>query len=143
MCLERTMKGSDGPWIEQASFLAFSETKDRPAGAIFVTLLPEGDPSDFDSYSWNGPPPANCITLRLGRPHLTWIFVGPLHAGQGVGTALLAAAVRELRAMGYTQLASTFLLGNDSSMLWHWRHGFQLQSYPGSMRRVHRRNRNG
>jgi hypothetical protein len=32
-------------------------------------------------------------------------------------------------------LASTFLLGNESSMLWHWRNGFQLLQYPGSRRR--------
>jgi hypothetical protein len=37
--------------------------------------------------------------------------------------------------MGFTHLASTFLLGNDSSMLWHWRNGFQLAGYPGSRRR--------
>ena len=63
------------------------------------------------------------------------MFVSPLDAGRGVGTALLNAAARELLALGYTELASTFLLGNESSMLWHWRNGFRLLQYPGSRRR--------
>ncbi len=77
---------------------------------------------------------AGRVARRLGRPHLTWIFVSPFEAGQGVGTLLLSAAVRELLALGYTRLASTFLIGNDSSMLWHWRNGFALLPYPGSLR---------
>ena len=40
--------------------------------------------------------------------------------------ALLEMAVPALRRLGYTGLASTFLLGNESSMLWHWRAGFKL-----------------
>ena len=44
----------------------------------------------------------------------------------------LSSALREL---GFTSLLSTFLAGNDSSMLWHWRVGFRLLSYPGSPRR--------
>jgi GNAT superfamily N-acetyltransferase len=142
-CLHRTLTGGDGPWIEQASFLAIGGDNKRAVGAVFITLLPEGPADDYDSYYWNCPPPANCIALRLGRPHLTWIFVGPLHADQGIGTALLAASVRELLALGYTQLASTFLLGNESSMLWHWRHGFTLQSFPGLHRRIRQRGQNG
>jgi L-amino acid N-acyltransferase YncA len=66
---------------------------------------------------------------------LTWIFVSPWMAGQGIGTALLAAAVKALRELGYEHLLSTFMLGNESSMLWHWRNGFQLLAFPGSMRR--------
>jgi L-amino acid N-acyltransferase YncA len=65
---------------------------------------------------------------------LTWIFVGPWHAGHGVGTALLAHAIQGLLGLGYTELLSTFLLGNTSSMLWHWRNGFRLLPYPGSPR---------
>jgi hypothetical protein len=37
--------------------------------------------------------------------------------------------------MGFVQLATTFLVGNDASMLWHWRNGFQLLQYPNSRRR--------
>ena len=64
-----------------------------------------------------------------------WIFVAPMLAGQGIGTALLRAAVAELRTLGFSRLASTFLLGNHSSMLWHWRMGFRLTAYPFSRRR--------
>jgi GNAT superfamily N-acetyltransferase len=133
--LEHTRTGGDGPWIEQASFLAVEGEDAAPAGGILLTLLPDSDPSSWDSYHWSEPPPPDALARKLGRPHLTWIFVSPLQAGQGIGTLLLSAAVRELLALGYTQLASTFLIGNDSSMLWHWRNGFRLLPYPGSWRR--------
>jgi GNAT superfamily N-acetyltransferase len=135
--LERTRTGVDGPWIEQASFVARSEEK--PVGAILITLLPEGDPCDGTSYHWTTAPPAQCIERRLGQPHLTWIFVSSLKRGQGTGTALLAASVRALLALGYTQLFSTFLAGNDSSMLWHWRNGFRLLPHPASYRLMRQR----
>ncbi len=37
--------------------------------------------------------------------------------------------------LGYTELISSFILGNESSMLWHWRNGFELLPYSGSRRR--------
>lgn len=132
--LERVRSGGDGPWIERASFVALD--KGQAIGAIFITLLPRGDVSEWDSYHWTEPPPADAIVRRLGRPHLTWIFVSPFAVGQGTGTALLAAATRELLRLGYTELLSTFMLGNESSMLWHWRSGFRLLTYPGSLRRM-------
>jgi GNAT superfamily N-acetyltransferase len=130
--LERTFTGGDGPWIEAASFAAHRQG--RLAGAILITLLPATDPCDWDSYRWPEPPPSDCIRRRLGRPHLTWIFVAPQQAGQGIGSTLLAASSNALLELGYRQLASTFMIGNDSSMLWHWRNGFQLLAYPGSVR---------
>jgi GNAT superfamily N-acetyltransferase len=133
--LEHTRSGGDGPWIEQASFVAAEGENGPDVGAILVTLLPDSDPSGWHSYQWNEPPPPDALARRIGRPHLTWIFVGPFDSGRGVGTLLLSGTVRELLTMGYKQLASTFLIGNDSSMLWHWRNGFDLQSYPGSLRR--------
>ena len=99
-----------------------------------MTLLPDEDPSDWDSFAWREPPPADCLELKLGRPHMTWIFVHPYFTFTGAGTTLLHAAGRTLIQMGYRTLASTFLLGNDSSMLWHWRNGFRLASHPGSRR---------
>jgi GNAT superfamily N-acetyltransferase len=131
--LEKTRTGGDGPWIRQGSFVAVDHDQ-RAIGAIFLTLLPDGDAADWESFRWPEPPPADCIERRLGRPHLTWIFVRHWSAGHGTGTALLGAAVNAARAMGYRQLASTFLVGNESSMLWHWRNGFDLQPYPGSRR---------
>jgi hypothetical protein len=132
--LERTRTGGDGPWIEQASFVAVEDEK--PTGAILITLLPEGDPTAWGSYQWLDPPPADCIARRLGRPHLTWVFVSPWEARRGLGTELLAASVNALLALGFKQLLSTFMIGNDSSTLWHWRNGFRLLPYPGSLRRL-------
>jgi hypothetical protein len=126
--------GRDGPWIREASFVALEEHR-QPVGAIFVTLLPDEDPAEWDSFHWREPPPSDWRERRLGRPHITWIFVSPWQVGQGVGSVLLTAAIPPLQALGYRYLASTFLLGNESSMLWHWRSGFRLQTYPGSRRR--------
>lgn len=132
--LERARDGGDGPWIEQASFVAADGDAGHAVGALLATLLPDSDPSSWHSYHWTEPPPPDALARRLGRPHLTWIFVSPFEAGQGIGTLLLSAAVRQLLALGYKELASTFLIGNDSSMLWHWRCGFRLLAYPGSWR---------
>jgi GNAT superfamily N-acetyltransferase len=133
--LSFTRDGGDGPWIARASFVAEDGEDARPVGAILLTLLPDEDPSDWSAFHWKEPPPADCLERGVGRPHLTWVFVNPMEAGRGVATALLNAAARELLAMGYRQLASTFLLGNDSSVLWHWRCGFRLAAYAGSRRR--------
>ncbi len=130
--LERTRTGGDGPWVHAASFVAVAEGS--PVGAVLITLLPEADPTEWTSYYWSVPPPPDCVERRLGRPHLTWIFVSPLTTGRGVGTALLAAAVNRLTDMGYRELLTTFLIGNDASALWHWRNGFQLLAHPGSFR---------
>jgi hypothetical protein len=139
--LERTRTGGDGPFIEPASFVALDKDKgtDTKSGAILITLLPKGDPTDTESYYWREPPPADCIDRREGRPHLTWIFVSPLEVGRGVGTALLTAAGNALLDLAFSQLLTTFVSGNDSSMLWHWRNGFRLLAYPGSRREMKRR----
>ncbi len=133
-CLQRTRTGHDGPLIEKACFLAFRPEENQPAGAILITLIPGGDPTGWESYLWTEPAPPDWLERRLGRPHLTWIFVDPFLTDRGVGTALLNAAGRALLGLGYRELASTFLLGNDSSLLWHWRNGFQLLTHPYSRR---------
>jgi hypothetical protein len=138
-CLQYTRGGGDGPLIEPACFIAARQTDNEVLGAILVTLMPESDLAEFDGHRWTEPPPADWLERAAGQPHLTWIFVGPWHAGHGVGTALLAATTNALCALGYRELASTFLLGNDSSMLWHWRNGFRLLPYPGSWRRIRAR----
>jgi hypothetical protein len=134
-CLDRTRTGGDGPWLRQASFLVRSLADPAPVGAILVTLLPEGDALDAGSYYWPEPAPADLIEQRGGRAHLTWIFVHPWLATQGAGTLLLREAVSALLDLGYAELFSTFLLGNESSMMWHWRNGFELLSSPFSVRR--------
>jgi GNAT superfamily N-acetyltransferase len=136
-CLKKTRTGGDGPLIAAACFVA--EEAGKIIGAILPTLVPLGDPTDWHSYDWDEPPPADAVAQRRGRAHLTWIFVAPLHAGTGVGSALLGASVRALLDAGYTRLFSTFLLGNDSSLLWHWRNGFRLLPYAGSRRAMRKR----
>src|SRR5262249_13732806 len=132
-CLGHTRDGGDGPLIGQACHVAV-DTDDSLRGAILITLFPEGDPSSVASYQWADPPPADAVERRLGRPHLTWVFVGHDIKGRGLGAALLRAAVGTLREMGYRELATTFLLGNSSSLLWHWRMGVRLVAYPFSGR---------
>jgi GNAT superfamily N-acetyltransferase len=132
--LERTYGSGDGPLIAQASFVAWQ--RQDAVGCVLITLLPGGDPSDLSSYQWQEAPPTDCIERRTGRPHLTWIFVEPQQAGHGIGSALLAISANSLLELGYTELLSTFMIGNDSSMLWHWRNGFRLLAHPQSPRRL-------
>src|SRR5262249_45271957 len=89
-CLVKTRTGGDGPFIAAASMVAVQA--ERLLGAALITLLPKADLLDSDSYYWHEPPPADAVERRLGRPHLTWIFVSPFEAGYGVGSGLLAAA---------------------------------------------------
>jgi ribosomal protein S18 acetylase RimI-like enzyme len=131
--IEWTRTGGDGPIIESACFVALSGH--QTIGAILVTLLPLGDPEEFDTYACGGEVAPDAIDRCDGWPHLTWILVDPWEAGRGVGTALLAAAAEALRQRGFNDLLSTFLLGNEVSAMWHWRCGFRLLSYPGSLRR--------
>ena len=136
-CLDRTWDGGDGPFIQRCSFIA--KMQDNVLGAILLTLLPDGDFTKWEKCEWTEPPPADCVEQGIGQPHLTWIFVDSWLAGRGIGTELLSTAVKELRALGYSQLISTFLSGNDSSMLWHWRNGFELLPHPTSWREMRRR----
>jgi ribosomal protein S18 acetylase RimI-like enzyme len=139
-CLERTHTGRDGPLLAEASFVAVESAGKQVVGGILITGLPGGDPSDSDSYYWSGPAPAGAAQSHLTQPHLTWIFVSPREAGCGIGSALLAASVRVLKAQGYQSLWSTFANGNDLSLLWHWRNGFRLLPHPGSRRLLKRGN---
>ena len=85
---------------------------------------------------WHDPPPPDLWEKRQGQPHLTWIFVQRFEQGDGIGTQLLRQAVRVLKKQAYTTLWSTFMIGNDSSMRWHWRTGFELLPNMLSKRRL-------
>ena len=131
-CLEKTRSGGEGPLVESACFVAFDDEA-RPCGASLITLGPDTDLTTLDHLHWKTPP-ENAIERRIGRPHLTWIFVRPWLARHGIGGALLAHSANALLALGYRQLASTFWLGNESSTLWHWLNGFKLVNWYGSHR---------
>lgn len=110
-CLDYTRAGRDGCVLEPACFVAVDAQQAlRPEGALLITLI---QPPDTGA---DGSP----------QPHLTWIMVPPWRFGQGLGNALLRCAAKALRALGYHELASTFLVGNERSALWHWRNGFRL-----------------
>lgn len=129
-CLEQTRTGGDGPVIEPACFVACSQ--EHVAGAILITLIPRRNEGEWWHGKWDEPPPVDAVARRFGRPHLTWVFVSPWTSRQGVGSALLAQSVNALLDLGYCDLASTFLVGNEISMLWHWRNGFRLLPYPAT-----------
>ena len=133
-CLQRTRDGEHGLPIESASFVA--TTADQPCAAILITLLQAGDLERFDDPAWAQPPPPDALTIGWGRPHVTWVFAAPHAARRGLATALLSRAAGSLVELGYNELASTFLLGNEASLLWHWKNGFRLLSYVGSPRRM-------
>lgn len=134
--LEVVRKGGEGPVVREACLVAESERARRLVGAALITLCPDRPLNEWGMSRWDEPPPPDAIERRLGRPHLTWIFVEPMDAGHGIGSAMLASASEALCALGYRELASTFYSGNARSVLWHWRNGFQLCEWPGSMRKV-------
>lgn len=106
--LARTRAADDGAVLDAACMVAVDPDDDRRlAGAIIITSLPGGGEQ---------------------RPHLTWIMVHPWRFGQGLGSQLLASSATALREVGYRELRSTFLVGNERSALWHWRNGFRLES---------------
>ncbi len=123
---DRALTGGDGPLVEAACVRA-DDNRDRgPVGGALVTLAPPEVLTDPFAGVWREPPPADAVERRLGVPHLTWVFVHPWMARRGAGTSLLAGVVGRLTGMGFTHLASTFLLDNGPSALWHWRNGFRL-----------------
>ena len=140
-CLQQTREGAEGPLIADACVVAARKSDAAVVGALLATLTPAGDPLDWGSFRWHTPPPPDAVARGLGRPHLTWVFVTPWFARYGVGTALLATAAGALTRLGYAELISTFLLGNESSTLWHWRAGFRLLPYPGSARLIRQQSR--
>jgi GNAT superfamily N-acetyltransferase len=113
ICLGRTHRSGEGPLVAAGSLVAAHKSDGTLVGANLITLPPAGD-----------------IEYAAGCPHLTWIFVSPVVARRGVAMALLDRAAKELLQLGFSKLASTFLLGNGSSMLWHWRAGFKLLQRP-------------
>ena len=134
--LRRTFAGDDGPLVLPASFVAMDQ--DKIAGAILITLVPGGDATDWDAMHWHEPPAIDLWEQGQGQPHLTWIFVRRWDQGTGVGTLLLQQAVHVLKKQGYKTLWTTFLIGNDSTLLWHWRNGFELLPGMCSKRRMRR-----
>lgn len=125
-CLNQTRQGGDGLLLESASVVAYVPGLLDPVGACLITLLPDGDPRDPQNYYPEIREDGKRDPFESGRPHLTWIFVDPALGRQGIATQMFQKSAQELVQMGYSELASTFLLGNTESMLWHWRNQFQV-----------------
>jgi L-amino acid N-acyltransferase YncA len=115
-CLQKVRDGQEGPLIPEACFVVADQKEDRILGGALVTMWKV---EEFDREA------LQAQTL----PHLTWIFITPMLQRHGIGSLLLSQVLEALRAGGHPRLSSTFLLGNDASAMWHWRHGFQLAGY--------------
>jgi GNAT superfamily N-acetyltransferase len=133
-CLKYTRDGGDGPLVASSCRVAVDRRDGEIVGGALITLPFSHQMLDFDERRKQVGPPPPPSTKATGWPHLTWIFVAPLLAGEGLGTALLDDLCRALWDLGYRELASSFQHGNSSSMRWHWRNGFQLIPYFGSKR---------
>lgn len=125
-CLDRTQSGKDGLCLDDSCFCA-KDQEQRIVAAIIITQLERIDELSILN--------ANKMNEQKNyEPHLTWIFVHPAYGRSGVGTALLRQSASVLGSQNYHRLYSSFLPGNLTSILWHWRNGFQLLSGPGSLR---------
>jgi GNAT superfamily N-acetyltransferase len=124
-CLTQTRLGGDGPLLPQASFV-MPGSNETPLGVVLITLLPPWEEGQLPLWQWEETPPPDAVERREGRPHLTWVMVERERRRRGLATTLLHAACAQLRALGFATLDSTFLLGNDLSLIWHWRSGFEL-----------------
>jgi ribosomal protein S18 acetylase RimI-like enzyme len=110
----------------------------RPCGALLVVLKPKG--YRVDTWHNERPPVVHgAVVPAPSQAHLDWVFVSPWLSNRGVASAMLARTVEALRAAGHASLTSSFMVGNGESMAWHWRNGFELLQYPGSMRTLGRR----
>ncbi len=130
--LQRTQQGEDGPIFDAASLVIRDAKSQESLGAILITLVPSDDFINFNPEQWSQEPPADAVKNGWGQPHLTWIFIDPHVARQGLGKTLLRSSAQHLLDSGYTTLVSTFLSGNQASTLWHWKMGFQLLSHVSS-----------
>jgi GNAT superfamily N-acetyltransferase len=130
--LARTISGGDGPWIEQASFVALEG--EEPIGGIWSTLVFPGDIDNADPCRALDIIHGGGASHDPGRPHMTWVFVSPRVMNRGIGTTLLSWLSNALLDLGYQQLLTTFMTGNEASMLWHWRNGFSLLPRHGAAR---------
>ncbi|MEW4490449.1 hypothetical protein AB1L42_20355 [Thalassoglobus sp. JC818] len=130
--IERTFSGSDGPFHRDSSHVLRDRHSRDILGASLITLLPSEDLEHFDHPGWRTSPPTDAAETDWGFPHLTWIFVASSRQRRGLSSCLLDATVSALKDRGDKTLLSTFLLGHDQSLLWHWKMGFQLMSHVSS-----------
>ncbi len=137
-----TRDGCEGPLVEPACVVAVDPEDDsKVLGALLVTLMVPKARSWYARLRNAVDPQPPDLAEGREQSQMSWIFVRPGASGRGVGTALLAAATRTLWKSGFRELASATHCGNVSSLVWHWRNGFQLLPNPDSVRLTRARDR--
>jgi GNAT superfamily N-acetyltransferase len=132
-----TRDGSEGSLVDAACIIAVDREDDAQVlGALVVTLMMDPVRSWYAAQRLAVPPPPPDLAEGREQPQVSWVFVRPQASGQGVGTALLQAAIGSLWSLGYRELASATQRGNDSSLAWHWRNGFRLLPHSESIRLI-------
>ena len=128
--------GKEGPLVPEACFVAEAEDLGELGGggpglasAVIVTVRKRRHFIDADHRR---EPPDE-------KPHLTWAMTRFWGRRAGLATELLGHAVNGLADLGWDELDSTFMEGNHSSTLWHWRNGFVLRPGGWSARAMNRR----
>lgn len=140
-CVSKTQKGTYGPLVREACFVAAGDEPGHLTGAIIVTLRPVV--RERERRGGTGAEPLGLAheqsQAQPERPYVTWIFVAPYEVRYGIGSALLDCTANALLHAGHRELWSSFSLGNPSSILWHWRNGFHVIESAFSRRAMMRR----
>lgn len=112
--MRHTATGGDGEVCRPACFAAADAASGALVGAAIVHRI------ILRADEW--PEPQLPATLL----NLTWLFVAPQRQRRQVGTALLDHVVNALAEQDVPWLVSHVLEDNAPSVLFHWRHGFEL-----------------
>jgi ribosomal protein S18 acetylase RimI-like enzyme len=112
--MRHTLTGGDGEVFRSACFGAFDADDDELIGAAIVTRV------GLRPDEW---PEAELPSALL---NLTWLFVSPDHQRRQVGSALLDRVVNVLAEQRVPWLVSHILEDNVPSVMFHWRHRFEL-----------------
>lgn len=89
-----------------ASHYAHGISRGAAGCGTLVCVRGEKHVSGFATY--------NPCRLTRGQGEVSTLYVDPNDVGQGIGTALLAAALRALAASGYTRTTVRVLKGNPA-----------------------------
>lgn len=98
--IRSTIDGGFGPWITEASFLAFDVGTDGPVGAIFVAREQDG------------------------TPFIAFVFTHPERTRRGVASALIAHVCCILSEVGQPELRLWVNAANEQALRLYRRLGF-------------------
>lgn len=112
--IRHTASGGDGEVVESACVGATDRASGKLVGAALVTRV---------SLRWDEWPDAATPAFL---PNLTWIFVKEGSQRRQIGSAMLDGVINRLAEQNRPWLVSHFIEANASSLLFHWRNGFEL-----------------